>query len=117
MERIGDQLAYKILPEGSDTIIGSSHKDLNGEWYRLDAQYNISRPENRRNKRLLDLVLALDLVAYFSSSIFLNVRKQLLWANAWPVLIGRKTWVGYTPCRSGLAQTQTRGVESNGCDT
>ncbi|HPH18692.1 MAG TPA: glycosyltransferase [Haliscomenobacter sp.] len=102
MERIGDQLAYKILPEGSDTIIGSSHKDLNGEWYRLDAQYNISRPENRRNKRLLDLVLALILLPTFPLSIFLNVRKQMLWANAWPVLIGRKTWVGYTDAEADL---------------
>ncbi len=96
MEKLGRQLNYKILPAGSDTIIGSSNKDLNGEWYRLDAQFSISRPENRRNKRLLDIVIAMVLLPSFPLSIFLGARKQKIWANAWPVLIGQKTWISYT---------------------
>jgi GT2 family glycosyltransferase len=96
MEKLGRQLNYKILPAGSDTIIGSSNKDMNGEWYRLDAQFSISRPENRRNKRLLDILIALVLLPSFPLSIFLGVRKQKIWANAWPVLIGQKTWISYT---------------------
>lgn len=107
MENLGKQLDYKILPENSDSIIGSSHKDLNGELYRMDASYNIAHPENRRNKRLLDLVLAIVLLPSFPISIFLAKHKQRLWANAWPVLVGQKTWVGYCEAETNLPKLKT----------
>jgi GT2 family glycosyltransferase len=102
MENLGTVLHYKILPEGSDSIIGSSHKDLNGEWYRLDASFNIARPENRRNKRLLDIGLAIILLPSFPLSIFLAPHKQRLWTHAWPVLLGYQTWVGYSDMLTDL---------------
>lgn len=107
MENLGKQLDYKILPTHSDSIIGSSHKDLNGELYRLDSSYNIARPENRRNKRLLDVVLAIVLLPSFPLSIFLAKHKQRLWAHAWPVLLGQKTWVGYTQAEAELPKLKT----------
>lgn len=107
MEKLGKQLAYKILPENSDSIIGSIHKDLNGELYRVNSSFNIARPENRRNKRLLDLALAVILLPSFPLSILLAKHKQRLWAHAWPVLVGQKTWVGYAQTEPDLPKLKT----------
>lgn len=107
MEKLGKQLDYKILPENSDSIIGSSHKDQNGELYRVNSSFNIARPENRRNKRLLDVALAVILLPSFPLSILLAKHKQRLWANAWPVLVGQKTWVGYAQAEPELPKLKT----------
>jgi GT2 family glycosyltransferase len=95
-------VAYKILPEGSQYIIGSSSKDAPGDYYTLDATLRLHQPAQRRTKRLLDLM---------ASVVFMLAAPLLIWGqrqpsgflpNCWQVLRGRRTWVGlrYMPAAS-----------------
>jgi GT2 family glycosyltransferase len=92
MSRLGPAVSYKIVPEESLNIIGSSSKDEPGELYTIEVRYNIAAPYQRRNKRVLDLLLCA------AAPLLLLFPKRRAVFSAWPaVFIGRKTWVGYAP--------------------
>lgn len=95
MTVIGPELNYKILPEGSESIIGSNSKNTAGDLYAIDINLAISTAMNRRNKRLLDiLVCIVTLVTYPIGAFFYKDPMQYI-KNWWLVLFGRKSWVGY----------------------
>ena len=58
MVQLGQKIDYKILPQHSQSIIGSSSKNTSGELYTMDVQFKIASPMNRRNKRLLDIIFS-----------------------------------------------------------
>ncbi|MFZ4634250.1 MAG: glycosyltransferase [Saprospiraceae bacterium] len=95
MTRLGPDVLYKIVPEESLSIIGSSSKNEPGELYTIDIRYNIAQPGQRRNKRVLDVLICL--VALLTSPVWLFfAAKRSLMLQYWlPVLLGRRTWVGY----------------------
>ena len=95
MDQMGNSLSYKILPEGSMSIIGSSSKNAAGELYTIDVRYAIATPENRRNKRLVDLLANTVLTLLLPILFWLQPKPgQFLrhWLSVWG---GRKSWVGY----------------------
>ncbi len=100
MTRLGPNLSYKILPDGSQRIIGSSSKNEPGELYTIDIRYNIAQPGQRRNKRVLDLGICLLLLPALPAWIFFSKKRIPFFQNWLPVLLGRKSWVGY----AGTAQ-------------
>jgi GT2 family glycosyltransferase len=55
-------VAYKILPEDSEYIIGSSSKDAPGDYYTLDIALNLYQPRQARAKRLLDVLSSITLL-------------------------------------------------------
>lgn len=96
MGKLGPKIQYKILPPNSLSIIGSHSKNEAGELYTIDIQYNIDSSLYRRNKRILDFMLA---------SIFLLLSPIIIWfindkgsflQNCFTVLLGKKTWVSYS---------------------
>lgn len=94
---VGPTLNYKILPEGSDSIIGSNSKDSAGDLYAIDVNLAISSSMNERNKRLFDLlVCVLTLVTYPIFVFFLRNPWQFV-KNWFAVFFANKTWVGYHP--------------------
>jgi hypothetical protein len=95
MTCLGPRISYKIVPEGSQSIIGSSSKDAPGELYTTDTRYNIAQPGQRRNKRVFDLGLCLLLLVTLPLWVFFAKSKKVLLQNWLPVLAGRKHWVGY----------------------
>jgi len=97
MTTLGPAFEYKIAPEESLTVIGSSSKHTAGELYTIDIQFNIDHYMQRRNKRLLDLVFSLLLLVTFPLQWPFVRSGAALWRNLWRVLIGRRTWVGYIP--------------------
>ena len=95
MTRLGSNVEYKIVPQKSISIIGSSSKNKAGELYTIDIQFLIASHQGRRNKRLTDLLLSLCLLA-FSPLLLLFVKKKINFiANIFKVLWNKKTWVGY----------------------
>jgi len=97
MTRLGPAVSYKIVPEESLSIIGSSSKNEPGELYTIEIQYNIAQPGQRRNKRVLDLLICLALLATLPFWLLFSRNRNVFLKNWWPVFFGKKTWVGYAP--------------------
>ncbi len=97
MTRLGPAIAYKIVPEESLSIIGSTSKNTAGELYTIDIRFRIAYYLHRRNKRLLDLGLAVLLLATLPLQVLLVRRPAGLVRNIFAVLVGRRSWVGYAP--------------------
>ncbi|MEM9885098.1 MAG: glycosyltransferase family 2 protein [Bacteroidota bacterium] len=99
MTQLGSRINYKIVPKESLSIIGSHSKDEPGELYTIDIQYNIRQDLQQRNKRLLDSMIALFLLLSFPIHLILMPSPKLFFRNCWQVLMGKKTWVGYSPIK------------------
>lgn len=95
MTNLGPSLEYKIVPEESASIIGSSSKNTSGQLYTIDIQFNIAYHLNRRNKRLLDIILAVLLLFTFPIHLLFQKKKGRFLPNIFHVLLGKKSWVAY----------------------
>ena len=92
-------VAYKILPEDSQYIIGSSSKDSPGDYYTLDIALNLYQPRQARAKRLLDVLSSVALLLLAPLLLWFQQNPGGYLRNCLAVLLGRRTWVGlrYTP--------------------
>lgn len=88
------EVDFKIAPSESMFLIGSNSINTAGDLYAFGMNA-ISKPTNKRVKRLFDVTLSL---------LFLGLSPIILWFMKSPVglfkniilvLIGKKTWVGY----------------------
>jgi hypothetical protein len=85
---------FKIAPEDSLSIIGSNSIHTRGDLYTVDIKA-VDQPVNRRNKRLLDVVVSLVLLPLMPVFLLLQKKPMGFVGNIFLVLFGRKTWVGY----------------------
>ncbi len=96
-------VAYKIAPSEGDYIIGSEVINSMEDLYAIDL-YTLADNLQRRNKRLLDVAVAL-LVLLFSPLLFWLQRcKRTYFVHCLQVLLGRKSWVGYAGNEPELPQ-------------
>ena len=85
---------FKIAPPESLSIIGSNSIDTAGDLYVIDVN-NVGRPENKRNKRFLDILISLFLLLFFWLFIWFQKNKSGFLRNIFKVLFGLYSWVGY----------------------
>lgn len=85
---------FKIAPPESFSIIGSNSIDTAGDLYIIDVN-SISKPKNKRNKRLFDILASCILLLLSPVFIFFQKRKGHFITNIFAVLTGLKSWVGY----------------------
>ncbi len=104
MEKIGSRIEYRTVPEGGETIIGSSSKDTAGELFTTTTRFQITSPTARRNKRLLDLALAFCFLFFAVPLLFLVNNPGGFLQNLFQVILGKKTWVGYSGWKLGTAK-------------
>ncbi len=97
MAKLGPQISYKIVPQESMSIIGSSSKDEPGELYTIDIRYAVAQPLQRRSKRLLDLGICVALLPTLPFWLVFSKKRSRLIGGWLPVLLGKKSWVGYAP--------------------
>ena len=95
MTKLGPGMEYKIVPKESLSIIGSTSRNSSGELYTIDIRFKIAYYLNRRNKRLIDVLLALFFLVSFPLHWVLVTGRWQFLKNATSVLTGRLTWVGY----------------------
>lgn len=94
-------LEYKIAPPASVSIIGSNSIDTAGDLYVLNVNA-ITKEKNKRNKRLLDVFVALALLLTSPFCIWFITNKMGFFKNIFKV-IGRKcSWVGYHKVNSEI---------------
>jgi len=106
---------YKIAPPESLFIIGSNSINDQGDLYLVDVNAITTR-SNKRNKRLLDVILSgIFLVA---SPLLIPVIKNFggFIANIFKVLSGKKTWVGFVETTDNQASKELRKGVLNPAD-
>lgn len=94
--QVGEDVEVKIAPPESHFVIGSHSVNTQGELYtvRLDA---LSRPQARRAKRTLDLVMAVMALVLSPFIWFGQKEKRHYFTNLFRVMAGRYSWVGFDP--------------------
>lgn len=101
MAQLGDsrKVNYKIAPPESLSIIGSNSIDTAGDLYVIDIN-SVSKPVNRRNKRVIDVGLSLLFLGTFPLLMWMMKKPFGFVANIFTVLFGIKSWVGYAPSQN-----------------
>jgi GT2 family glycosyltransferase len=95
MEKWGNRFEYKILPAGSDSIIGSSNKNTTGDVFTSETLFQIASPTQRRNKRVFDIIASLLIFILSPILIFFTQKISIVLQNLLPILFGKKTLVSY----------------------
>ena len=90
-----DDLEFKIAQPDASFLIGSNSIDRAGELYVLNFN-SLSHPENKRVKRLIDVVFSVLFICTLPLHIWLFQHKKRFIHQLFAVLIGTKTFVGYT---------------------
>jgi len=94
-------LEFEIAPPESLFIIGSNSVEDPGELYVIDIN-NINKKVNKRNKRFIDLLLALFLLVTSPLMLFFQRNPMGFLLNIFKVLSGKISWVGYSQNHSSI---------------
>ena len=86
----------KFHASGSNSIVGSDSKNESGDYVSINKIYRISKPINQRNKRLLDISVALFFILSFPVHVFLQKKPVKFYKNVFLVLLKQRTWIGYS---------------------
>jgi len=92
----------KFHASGSNSIVGSDSKNVSGDYVAAAKKYKIAKPVNRRNKRLIDIMVAVLSVIGIPVLFFIQKKPAGFYKNVLQVLNGQKTWVGYAAPSNGL---------------
>jgi len=102
----------KFHASGSQSIVGSDSRNVTGDYVAAAADYRINKPINRRNKRLLDVVFSVCSIIGFPIIILLQKKPGGFYRNAFAVLSGKKTWVGYATATNDLPKLKKSVISS-----
>ncbi len=95
MSTLDPGIICKIAPPESLYIIGSNSIESEGDFYMLDVN-SINRAKNKRTKRSLDISFSLLFILLFPILLFIVKSPNHFLRNIFQVLIGKKSWVGYS---------------------
>lgn len=90
----GLHVDFKIAQPETSFLIGSNSIDSKGDLYVMDLN-RINKPSNRRNKRLLDVVVSLKMILLSPLLVWIYKDKKKFYRNMFGVLAGRLSLVGY----------------------
>jgi len=88
------QVQFKIAPPESLSIIGSNSINTPGDLYVIDIN-SITRTKNKRNKRMLDILVCLSLLLVSPVSVFIVKNPLGYLLNIFRVFFTGYSWVGY----------------------
>ncbi|MGY8926617.1 MAG: hypothetical protein ACKVJC_04910, partial [Flavobacteriales bacterium] len=89
------QLTYKIAPENSEYLIGSDSIDTAGDLYILNMN-KLVNIENKRKKRLFDVLFAWIVILLLPVLIFFFKNKKRVLQNLFSIAFGSKSFVGFS---------------------
>jgi GT2 family glycosyltransferase len=104
-----DELEFKIAQPDTSFLIGSNSIDRAGELYVLNFN-SLSHPENKRVKRLIDVIFSLLFIITLPIHLWLFEHRKKLVHQLFSVLIGNKTFVGYTDKESLTKSKQKQSL-------
>jgi len=95
MSELNDKsVDFKIVPPKSMYFIGSNSINTTGDLYVIDIN-GITKPSNKRNKRLFDTLLSLIFIIFLPILIFIQKKPFGFLINILKTLFAQKTWVGF----------------------
>jgi hypothetical protein len=94
LKLVATGIDFKIAPPESLSIIGSNSIDTAGDLYVIDVN-SITKPENKRKKRILDLLVSFVILISFPVLFWFQENKGEFLKNIFRVLFGKFSWVGY----------------------
>ena len=92
----GTKVDFKIAQPETSFLIGSNSIDSQGDLYVMDIN-KINKPANRRNKRLLDVIISFFALLLSPILCWFYSNKKRFFKNMLDVLRGKLSFVGYTP--------------------
>lgn len=95
MERLPEQVNYKIVPIHTESIIGSNSKNTSGDLYAIDTNLKIGSFAQKRNKRLFDIAVSIILLVSIPLALVYSKNFIQYVASIFSVLVGNKTWISY----------------------
>lgn len=104
-------IEYKIAGPDSIAIIGSNSIDTAGDLYEIHLN-SIATDINRRNKRLIDMVLSVFLIMFLPFVVFIIKNPIQLTKNIFTVLFGKYTWIGYIHSNNNSLPKLKNGIIS-----
>ncbi len=88
-------LRIKIYTAYTNTLVGSESSNASGKFISGTSQYLINKPVNRRNKKLIDVSVALFFLVTFPVHLIIKKNPNIFFKNVFDVLFFKKTWIGY----------------------
>ncbi len=94
LELTSKNIDFKIASPDSISVIGSNSINTAGDLYTISLNL-ISKISNKRNKRLLDVLVSITFLIFSPILFFVVKQKAGLFKNIFSVLSGSLSWVGY----------------------
>jgi hypothetical protein len=95
LENLPGAVRNKFHASGSSSIVGSDSRNESGDYVSTGKKFSINRPINRRNKRELDVGIALFFILSFPVHLFTQKKPGRFFKNLFAVLVKEKSWIGY----------------------
>jgi GT2 family glycosyltransferase len=95
VQHLPQRIRNKFHASGSSSIVGSNSKNMSGQYVSFSKDYAIAYPVNKRNKNLIDAVVAILFLVSFPIHFLLQKKPFHFFKNVFTVLFMQKTWVGY----------------------
>lgn len=102
----------KFHASGSHSIVGSDSKNSSGDFIAHSKKYKIGMPLQRRNKRMIDIMVSLLFMLAAPVIIFIKKNIAGFYKNVFAVLAAKKTWVGYATGSKDLPVIKTPVITS-----
>ncbi len=97
-----NKISFKFHAKKSHSIVGSDSKTSSGETFSIEGVYALANPYQLRMKRMVDIWIALLILVTFPLQLILINKWKDGITNAWNVLVGKRTWVGYSSFQNSL---------------
>lgn len=95
MQAVGDgQVDFKIAQPETSFLIGSNSIDTQGDLYVMDIN-RVNKPANKRNKRILDVMLSLIFLLFSPFLVWGYQNKKQYFSNMVKIFFGSISFVGY----------------------
>lgn len=89
-------LDFKIAPPESLFVIGSNSINTSGELYSVLNINAIGKAKNKRLKRVFDILCSTLFIGLYVPLLFVVKKPGRFLGNIFDVLLGQKSWVGYS---------------------
>jgi GT2 family glycosyltransferase len=89
-------ISFRFHAKKSHCIVGSDSKTSTGETLTADGYFALSNPYQQRMKRMLDMWISILIIVSFPVQVLFINKAVTAFKTALLVLIGKRTWVGYS---------------------